>query len=152
MDNYSYYKTLIENGYKYWLEWGCRDSETKYNFLADAIFDICTYENLYSAKMAEEFLEVCVAIANGKTFDMISTEAGNALYLRTINYDFFQTKIEWGCSIRGAWWDWKIKIESCYLINGKGEQVLELNLEQGIKSGEMHSFVQALFDFVEKED
>lgn len=139
------YKKLLEESWEEYKEECNTDFYNKYNFLADAIFDITTYENVLSAMMAKEYLSVCEAITKTKTFEMVFDNA--ELYLRTINYSFFMDRISWGSSIRGAWWESTIDIDSCDLWY-KGEQLCDWKLSRD----EWDKFVVAMLDFVEGDE
>jgi len=118
-------------------------------FLADDIFDFTTYENTVSSMMAQKAIEVCMAINDKKTFDYISNEQGNLWYLIMVNMPFFQNKLEWGTSIRGAWWDLygdkTFVIESCGLFED-GEQLLEMRLNEK----QWGEFIEAMIKFIAK--
>lgn len=106
---------------------------SRLEFLAEEVFGFTTYENHISPFMADKALQVCEAITDSTTFDYINTKEGNLWYLVMVNMPFFEDKIEWGCSIRGAWWDLYGKktfaISSCGLFY-EGEQVLLLQLDK----------------------
>ena len=119
------YLEMLEESYEEYKQWEHENFHTKLNFLADAIFGITTYENSIARSMAQEFLQVCEAISNNTTFDFISSGEGCNIYLRTINYPFFMDRIEWGSSIRGAWWgNTTTKIKSCHLFK-EGDQLMD---------------------------
>lgn len=143
------YLKLLQESHKETAE--NRDDPTleKLEFLADDIFGFTTYDNVVSSMMAQKALEVCKAISEKKTFDYIASEEGNLWYLVMVNMPFFANRLEWGTSIRGAWWDlWGDKeftIKSCGLFYN-GEQILELNLNET----EWPKFIEAMIKF-EKE-
>ena len=143
------YLELLEESYKETAE--CRgDHELeKLEFLAEDIFGFTTYENVVSSMMAQKALEVCRAISNKKTFDYITSEDGNLWYLVMVNMPFFENRLEWGTSIRGAWWDLggnkEFIIESCGLFS-RGEQILELKLNES----EWTKFIEAMIKFAEE--
>ena len=141
------YLKLLKESYK---EVSSEDRELeKLEFLASEIFGFTTYENEVSSLMAQKALEVCKAISDKKTFDYIASEEGNLWYLVMVNMPFFENRLEWGTSIRGAWWDlWGNKeftIESCGLFSD-GEQILELKLNEG----EWPKFIEAMIRFTEE--
>jgi len=78
---------------------------SRIEYIAEIVFGFETYESEVKALLCEKALEVCEAITKRKTFEYIATEEGNKWYLILTQMPFFQNKIEWGCSIRGAWWD-----------------------------------------------
>ncbi len=143
------YLKLLRESYKETTD--NRDDPTleKLEFLANDIFGFTTYENVVSSMMAKKALEVCKAISDKKTFDYIAIEEGNFWYLVMVNMPFFGNRLEWGTSIRGAWWDlWGNKeftIESCGLFSD-GEQILELKLN----NSEWIKFIEAMANFSEE--
>jgi len=102
---------------------------SKFDFLAQNIFDFITYENKISSFLAKKCLEVCNAISSKSTFDYIKEENNHLWYLVMVNMPFFKNKLDWGTSIRGAWWrnygESKFKIESCGLYIEQ-DQLLEI--------------------------
>ena len=143
------YLKLLRESYKETAD--NRDDPTleKLEFLANDIFGFTTYENVVSSMMAKKAIEVCKAISDKKTFDYIANEEGNFWYLVMVNMPFFENRLEWGTSIRGAWWDlWGDKefiIESCGLFSD-GEQILELKLN----NSEWIKFIEAMANFSEE--
>lgn len=116
---------------------------TKLEFLAENIFNFVTYENIVASLMAEKALEVCVAITTKSTFKYLESDEGNLWYLIMVNMPFFEDKIEWGTSIRGAWWEYGgISLEDVDLFF-EGEQLTNLN----IPSEEITNFVEAMLIF-----
>jgi len=129
------YLELLENSYAQTKE--CQpDSEMgRLEYLAEYIFMFTTYENIVSSLMANKCLEVCRAITDRKTFGYIGNEDGNLWYLIMVNMPFFEGKLEWGTSIRGAWWELygskKFKVQSCGLYEGYDQLLdIEFNSEQ----------------------
>ncbi len=77
---------------------------TKYEFLA-SIFGIYTYSAKADKFFVKKALSVCDAITNGKTYRFTSKSKTNyRWYLAIVNLPFFRSKINWGGSIRGAFW------------------------------------------------
>ena len=97
------------------------------------IFDFTTYDGEIDIFFAKKAIEVCEAITNKTTFEYIRDKENYKWYLALCNMPFFQEKIDWGSSIRGAWWgiygDDTFKISSCGLWKN-GEQVLDLELNE----------------------
>lgn len=82
---------------------GC-PPESKLEFLGDTVFDFTTYDKAMSAAMASQMLEVIECIALHKQFEYQKDHYVN--YLMMVNMPFMQGKLEWGTSIRGAWFDY----------------------------------------------
>jgi hypothetical protein len=56
-----------------------------------------------SELLAEKAVEVCEAILGKTTFDFIQGQENYKWYIVLSNMLFFQSKIDWGTSVRGAW-------------------------------------------------
>lgn len=144
------YIKLLENSYEREKEFQSNDTMERLEFLAENIFDITTYENVVASFMAQKCLEVCKAISEETTFDYIKSEEGNLWYLVMVNMPFFSGKLEWGTSIRGAWWDLygarKFTIESCGLYV-EYEQLLEISFDER----EWSKFINAMIEFARTE-
>ena len=143
------YLNLLEHSYKEIKATRGGHELERLEFLADDIFDFTTYESTISSMMAKKAIEVCKAISDKKTFDYIDSEEGNLWYLIMINMPFFKNKLEWGTSIRGAWWDLysdkNFIIESCGLFEND-EQLLELKLNEK----QWGEFIEAMIKFIAK--
>lgn len=79
--------------------------ESRIAYLGDFIFQFVTYDEDKSEQFATKALEVCRAISDGKTFEYIADEANYNWFLLMCNMPFFAPRLNWGESIRGAWWD-----------------------------------------------
>lgn len=119
--------------------------ESRLEFLGEQVFDFTTYDGVMSALFAEKAIEVCDAINNKSTFDYIKDHEKYRWYLLMCNMPFFAGRLNWGTSIRGAWWEAK-KLESCGLYEGE-DQILSLDFthEQWVE------FAAALVDFARGE-
>lgn len=106
-------KTLINTDYLSLLDKSYQDIKenlgdpaiTRLEYLADNIFEFTTYENTYSTMFTRRALDVCEAITNKTTLDYIGDEDNEMWYYLMVNIPFFVNKINWGTSIRGAFWD-----------------------------------------------
>lgn len=92
---------------------------------------------------ARKALEVCAAVNDSRTFDYIKDADNYRWYLLMVNMPFFNGRLEWGTSVRGAWWDHSAqKLESCGLWRDS-QQVLSLEFQPS----EWRRFVAALVEF-----
>jgi len=106
------------------------ENDTKLDFISDHIFNFITYDSSIGEGMAINALEVAVAINNGHTFEYIKSKEKYKNYITMINFPFFLSKIEWGTSVRSAWWTYgPVKLESCG-IYVSGEQETDLIFTQ----------------------
>lgn len=101
---------------------------SRLEYLSDYIFNFTTYDGEMAELFARRSLEVRAAISNSTTFDYIKDADQYRWYLVMCNMPFFADKLEWGTSIRGAWWGEpphrKIEFSSCGLFLD-GEQLHE---------------------------
>jgi hypothetical protein len=105
------YFQILEANYCYWVE-KCGFSElTRDEFLAQYIFDITTYDLNADKLFIQKICEVCQAVNTKTTYEYISSavivenEMNNyTWYLLLMQIPFFKERVEWGTSIRGAWW------------------------------------------------
>ena len=128
MDPKRDYSRMLEEGHAEIDSFHGQGRTSRLEYLADNVFAFTTYECEYSELFAKKALEVCAAISDGKTFEYIKQPEGRLWYLLMVNMPFFADKLEFGTSIRGAWWDEtphkKIEFSSCGLFLD-GEQLPE---------------------------
>lgn len=136
------YKELLDHSYKM-NPILFEEQQSKLEYLSDYIFSFTTYDAGMSELFAQKAVEVCDAITNRSTFDYIADEHNYQWYLLMVNMPFFENKLNWGSSIRGAWWDVNsFKLESCGLWKGD-DQLLELELD----ANTWEPFIRAVVDF-----
>lgn len=84
------------------------ESQARTATLGD-ILGIVTYDHEYEAKLIQIVVEVIDAITERTTFEYMEKGTANyENYLMVVNLAFFKDKLEWGTSIRDAWWDGKL--------------------------------------------
>lgn len=101
------YKKILEEKYQEALtDTCCSPPNSKLEWIGDVVFDFTTYDGNMSAKFAGNMIDVIECILNGETFEYINkSEVHYITYLLMINMPFLKGKLEWGTSIRGAWFD-----------------------------------------------
>lgn len=139
------YLKLLEDGYKK----ACEDSLncppiSKLDYLGDHIFNYTTYDGEVSELFALKTVEVIKAINNRTVFEYIKNEDNYKWYLLICNMPFVRGRIDWGTSIRGAWWDYEIIFQSCQLYDDE-EQICE---EIKFTQEEWGEFIVAIIEFV----
>ncbi|MFJ3117838.1 hypothetical protein ACIPI6_14985 [Pseudomonas protegens] len=92
---------------------------SRLEYLAGAVFDINTYDGEIDHLMAAKAVEVCRAISDKTTFEYIKDPENYRWYLIMCHLPFFADRIEWGTSIRGAFWDSYagVSFQSCMLFD-----------------------------------
>jgi len=139
------YLEMLEESYQESKE-NCFTCEppSKLNFIATQVFLIWTYDSSIEDKMGLEFLKICDVITKRNNFQFIESEESYELYLRTVSYPFFEDKLEWGSSIRAAWWKHNpVEIDSCGLYY-EGKQLLKEKFD-------MRLLIPAIQQFLEGE-
>jgi hypothetical protein len=138
------YRKLLERGYEVEQAAEC-PPQTRHAYLADYIFDFTTYDGAMSDLFGRKAVEVCAALCDGKTYEYIENAENYQWYLLMVNMSFFDGRLDWGTSIRGAWWDYDDKtLDSCGLWAGDG-QVTELEFTRE----EWLVFVRAVVAFAD---
>lgn len=95
------YTKLLADGYAM----TCEQGESRLEYLSDHIFDFTTYDSEKAERFAVMALEVCQAIQQRKTFEYIEDPTNYMTFLLMVNMPFFASRLNWGTSVRGAWWD-----------------------------------------------
>jgi hypothetical protein len=98
----------------------CGKPGSRLEYLSDYIFDFTTYEDEAAELFARKAVEVAAEINNGTTFDYIKRHEDRIWFLLMVNMPFFYPRLEWGTSIRGAWWQHdNHELDSCGLFDGE---------------------------------
>lgn len=144
------YTDMLEHSYRTATSEKCCAPGSKLEFLGEHIFEFVTYESEHIKTFTSAALMTCNAISQCKTFDFITHDNNHMWYLLMVNMPFFSGKIEWGTSIRGAWWNITpcrpITLESCGLYDGDS-QILKMEFNEG----EWDEFVYSMVEFVRDE-
>lgn len=141
------YLKLLEHSFTLEAQTGECPPRSRLSYLAQHIFDFTTYESEADELFARKAVEVCAAITDGKTFDYIVNPQGRIWYLLMVNMPFFMPRLNWGGSIRGAWWDHKQPaLNSCGLWVDQEQQT-----EWVFSLEEWETFMRAVIAFAEPE-
>lgn len=108
--------------------------KNKLQYLGESVFDFTTYDGDMDELFASIMIEVIDCILQRKTFEYISDAAKNIQYLLMVNMPFMVDKLDWGGSIRGAWFD---DNHTCEIFYGLS-----------IESGELTEFMTQLIEWV----
>ena len=105
---------MVKNNYKKMLEMtyeenkkasdSCDYEMTFGNFLSN-IFDIVTYDDEKDEYFCKMIMEVVEVILNRTNFEYLINKTNYERFLTVVNFQFIKTKIEWGTSIRGCFFD-----------------------------------------------
>jgi len=126
----------IDNNYHEWVELS-EHACTKLEYLGNVIFDFTTYSSDIDIIFAQKMVPVLKCILNRKTFEYIKDNDHHINYISMCNSPFLIDKLEWGTSIRGAWFnDAKSYRIDCGRII--------------IKEGELKEFIEDIIEWLEK--
>jgi len=96
---------ILNKNYKEQAEMGM-ELDSKMEYLGSVIFDFTTYDGEIDILFAEKMIPVLKAILERKTFEYQAENKEQYInYLTMVNMPFLTDKLEWGGSIRGAWFD-----------------------------------------------
>jgi hypothetical protein len=141
----SNYLELLERSY----EIECREygDMSRMEFLGDCVFEYITYAPGVTEFLAKKTLDVCLAISNKTTFDYINiSDEDHIWFITIVNMSFFSRKLNWGTSIRGAWWehcDFELDSTGLYDENEKQIRLLKFTREEWI------DFIATMKEFVD---
>lgn len=142
------YLELLRNSYEQVrlnLAGGC-PPESRLAYLASHIFQFVTYDDDMDKMFARRAVEVCDVLNKRTNSDHIEDAENYRWYLLMCNMPFFADKLDWGTSIRGAWWAYRdIKFESCGLWDGEGQ----LSYKMTFKCDMWKAFMCAVVAFAE---
>lgn len=111
------YRRMLEEGYE---AIASADPIGRLEYLSDYVFDFTTYDSAMSELFARKALEVCAAVSDATTFDYIKDSGQYRWFLLMVNMPFFANRLDWGTSIRGAWWQHDdTEFSSCGLWDGE---------------------------------
>lgn len=141
------YLKLLE--YSYDQKWHHQET-TRLEWLAVYVFGFTTYCGEMDTLFAGRAIEVCKAISSRTTFQYITDQDNHVWYLLMCNMPFFKGRLEWGSSIRGAWWSPQQNdirpLDSCGFWRD-GEQWLDIEFTPK----EWVRFIEAVIAFAEPE-
>jgi hypothetical protein len=98
------YKTLLEHSFNTEKLYGECPADSHLEFLSENVFNFTTYDAGMSELFGSKAVEVCLAITQKTTFEYLKDEENHRWFLLMCNMPFFSHRIDWGTSIRGAWW------------------------------------------------
>lgn len=138
-------REIYEHHCANYLAW--TSAETKFEWAASEIFDLTTYDGELDELFVKKILEVLHAILERTTFEYIKDRDNYITYILVCQMLEQFHWIEWGTSIRGAWFE-------TYHYNQKTRPILKDNLEiYGVEEIPCTAEnLKALIEFLESED
>lgn len=139
------YRRLLEEGWS-----RCGDPRpSRAQFLSSDIFDFTLYDGAMDEVFGHKAVEVCQAILTRTTCEYIREEENYRWYLIMCNMPFFAERLEWGTSIRGAFWGSSVvpgtEFHTCALW-ANGQQLTE---PMQFTWAEWERFIAALISFAQ---
>lgn len=142
------YLAMLEHSYS--MTKDVMDVRTRLEFLGEYIFNLTTYDIEMSELFARKALEVCTAISDRATFDYIKDADNYRWYLLLCNVPFFADRLQWGTSIRGAWWgihgDKVLTLGSCGLWEGDSQILKPMEFAREAWDDFIHAMVRFAAD------
>lgn len=97
--------TVMET-YKLAYEWDEDCYDSKYEWAANEVFKLTTYDGNLDELFVKKIMEVCQAILDRKTYEYIEASDENYIaYILTCQLLYRRDWINWGTSIRGAFFE-----------------------------------------------
>lgn len=81
------------------------DMFTKFNFLANMVFGLCTYDEIIEDEWGQKIFEVLKFIQEQESFTVINNLGKYEQFLLVCQLLKQRNWIEWGTSIRSCWFD-----------------------------------------------
>lgn len=140
------FKKIFDELYNYSKENNECAPDSKLEFIGGEIFDFTTYDGAMDVYFAKKMLDVIKCILNNNTFEYQGQSEDNYVnYHMMVNMPFLDGKLEWGTSIRGAWFDeygHHLKTHEPYMMSAQHEELI-------IDKKDIKLFMQALIEWSE---
>lgn len=137
------YKSKLAELYKESKEIECYPSN-KLMFLGSDIFNFTTYDGAIDELFAKKMIEVIECILNKQTSEYHKhgeNQANYLNYLTMVNMPFLADKLEWGTSIRSAWFDE-------YGHQSDKEKLYKITYDWKIPKADINKFFRELIEWV----
>ena len=111
-----------------------QDSFSIVEFISGSVFNFTTYDENVDLILCKKMFKVLECILHRDTFNYIDSNEDSYLnYITMVNMPFLTGRLNWGTSIRGAWFDSDEYIIVCDIT---------------VKIGEFEQFIKELFEWV----
>lgn len=122
MGNMMVFKQLIEDRYNECNSFDPSLYRSKIDFIGQEVFEFITYDDSMSEMFTVTMLDVLECILNGKNSEYHGkSDAHYQAYLLMVNMTFLSNKLNWGTSIRTAFFDSEAEHELIFATIRKGE-------------------------------
>ena len=140
------YKELLEHSFEVSKNDEC-PPKSRIQFLSQNIFDFTTYSDAMDEILGRKAILLCEAIQDKSTFEFIKNDVDHETYITMVNMKFFARRLDWGTSIRGAWWMHTQRDLESYGLYEDEDQIMKLKFEVG----EWENFIASLIAFAKPE-
>ena len=121
---------------------------SKYEWASSEIFNLTTYDGSIDEMLVKHIIEICKVIMNRNNFEYIRNEANYITYILVCQLlDRFHW-INWGTSIRGAWFETGIDAQQTPIIDTN----LSVDKHGCDKVSFTYDNLKALIEFMEEDD
>ena len=119
------------------------DEYDKYEWAANYIFELITYDAALDEKFVKDIIEVCKVIIDKRNYDYIKDDNNYIKYILVCQLlDRFQW-INWGTSIRGAWFELSKTPDSKVILEKLSNNTEEVHFS--------HNNLKTLIEFMEED-
>ena len=146
-------KMLLENSFEAMKRGRECPPENRLVYLSESIFDFTTYDSEMDELFAKRAVEVCRVINNRKISEYIKDPEQYKWFLIMCNMPFFCDKLDWGISIRGAWWssphdgkDIELDSYGLWIEGRKSSEPIKFTVD------EWELFIAAVIEFAKVEE
>jgi hypothetical protein len=122
---------------------------------AAAVLGIVTYDGSMDEVIVRTMMPTLLAIGNKTTFELIEDPKQYAWFCITVNMPFLQQRLEWGTSIRGAWYKLDNEFDPHEGVIGTGSSGCDIIDAEPLRKGDEEAFfnlIKALDAFVQIPD
>lgn len=99
------YKAILGSLYESTIDFDQWPLYDELAFIGDHVFGFTTYDDYISRELAYQMVNTIKSILNKETFEYIKDSDNYMSYITMCNMPFLREKIDWGTSVRGAWFD-----------------------------------------------
>lgn len=103
--------------------------DSKVEFLGQSVFGFTTDDGEIDLLFSQKMIDVINVILNNTNYQYIKSRKNYLNYLTMVNMPFLQDKLDYGTSIRGAWFD----DYSEYTISSCNIQIPKMELTEFIR-------------------
>ena len=132
-------KEIYEKEFAYYVE--CLEDRDIYEWAADRIFDLTTYDGSLDKLFVRTILGICGVILNRQTYAFIKDDNMYVVYIVVCQLLKKKSWINWGTSIRGAWFE-----------NGRDAKPIYESYDGSVSVPFTEKNLIALIEFIEEHE